>query len=496
MDNKTEISYVLIRWLFIRFLSLIYFFAFLSYLLEAKGLYGTEGILPVAKNISPDFFELPTLFLFWHSDSALISTGAFGLFFSILAFSGILTGPLLFLLWFLYLSIVNAGNVFMSFQWDILLLEAGFLAIFLSSWKPLDLHFQYFFSDKFFVDLGKPPVAVIWLFRFLLFRLMFASGLVKIKSGDETWHNLSALSYHYETQPLPTPGGWIMHQFPDWFQSFSTLSMFFIELIVPFLFFAPRKLRYIAGFLEIALQILIILTGNYCFFNLLTIALCLFLFDDNFIEKFTRGKFKPLLEKINNVFKPSRVRFLYLGPLLCLIIFLSLLQFPPDTNLPGPFYALARPFYPYHLVNSYGLFAVMTVDRPEIIVEGSEDGESWQAYQFKYKAGPLDRPPCVIQPLQPRLDWQMWFASLGEVYQNGWFVAFIEKLLEGSSDVLSLLDHNPFPDKPPRLIRARVYNYEMTDPGELLKTGNWWKRTFVKEYLPPVSLIKDRKQRQ
>lgn len=503
MDKKPEISYVFIRWIFLRFLSVIYLVAFVSFLIEAKGLYGESGIISINSQLSTlyanpaitDFFQLPSLFLFWHDDTALLAIPLIGIVFALLSILGIFTGPALFLCWIMYLSIINVGDIFMSFQWDILLMEVGFLAIFLASWKPLDFNFSWIVSNKSrlfpFINTGRPSIVIIWLYRWLLFRLMFASGIVKLRSGDQNWHNLTAMQYHYETQPLPTPIGWFLHQFPDWFQQLSTAGMFFIELLVPILFFAPRKIRYVAGAIQIFLQILILLTGNYCFFNLLTIALCLFLFDDSLVNKVTKSKFEKHLTEFSENFKPSKLRYLYLVPLTSIVILISLFMFPPGnrSNYPSALLPIIKAVYPFHLVNSYGLFAVMTTSRPEIIVEGSMDGKTWKAYEFKYKAGRLNRAPCVIEPFQPRLDWQMWFASLGNVYQNQWFVAFCQKLLEGSKDVTTLLEKNPFPEKPPKYVRARVFSYEMTDFGELTKTGNWWRRTYEREYMPPVSLI-------
>ena len=470
--------------------------------MQAAGLYGTNGIIPINETMSStthNFAELPTLFLFFHDDQALTTISTIGILASALAMLGIFTGPALFVAWLVYLSIVNAGDVFMSFQWDVLLLEVGFLSLFLATWKPFDLFYSEILQDLYestpaFFESGRPSIVVIWLFRLLLFRFMISSGLVKIMSGDQTWADLTAMKFHYETQPLPTPIGYFAHHLPGWFQMFSTAGTFVIELIVPFMFFLPGKIRYVAGAVQIALQLFIIVTGNYCFFNLLTIGLCLFLFDDSAVNKIVSGRLESKLKNLfQSEFKPNRLRYIYLVPLVFLTVNMSLFMTPILRQLassqPSFMLALVRCVYPFHLVNSYGLFAVMTTTRPEIVVEGSENGQDWKTYEFKYKVGPLNRPPPVIAPFQPRLDWQMWFAALGDdVYHSPWFARFCVKLLQGSSEVLSLMEDNPFKEKPPKFVRARLYDYKMTSFDELLNSGNWWRREYLHEFMPAISL--------
>lgn len=501
-----EQNHVLVRFLFIRLLSLIYFIAFLSFLLEARGLYGVDGILPIADFIESRFpnpysislLQYPSLFLYFHDDSSLVLLPALGMVASALAFAGVFSGPCLILMWLLYLSIVNAGQDFMSFQWDILLLETGFLSIFLASFKPLDLWFANIRKGQstWLVETGNPSKVMIWLYRWLLFRLLFASGLVKL--GDPTWDSFTALVYHYQTQPLPTVLGWLAYQMPHWFQVFSTALTLFIEILIPPLIFMGRKPRTIACAIQILLQVLILLTGNFCFFNWLTIALCLFLLDDNQILFCLSGFNNGLKEKVSEFVRitpaVSKLRLLLLGPLSCLILFLSCYNFIPLTPLGESFppvaYNLVQMAYPFHIVSGYGLFARMTTERREIVVEASYDGKEWRPYNFKFKPGALDGPPCLVAPLQPRLDWQMWFASLGDVEQNPWFVSFLERLLTGSKSVKGLLAAAPYPDKsePPLFVRARFYRYQMTDIEELISTGHWWKRTYIGLYVPPISL--------
>jgi hypothetical protein len=370
-------------------------------------------------------------------------------------------------LFVLYLSVASAGQVFMSYQWDALLLEAGFLAIFLGS-----------------------SLLVIWLFRWLLFRLMFLSGAVKLLSGDPLWRRFTALPVHYLTQPLPTTLAWYMYQLPAWFHRVSVGFVFLVELIIPFLVFAPRRVRALAGVPIVLLQLLIFLTGNYAFFNLLTVSLCIFLWDDVLVSRVLPKKSS---DRVLDGAKDSDRRVLRsaaCGTLAVAVIIVSGLQ------LAGTFWGfrwapaekVIHAVSPFEIVNTYGLFAVMTDSRLEIVIEGSNDGVTWFAYEFKYKPGDLKRRPIWVQPHQPRLDWQMWFAALGSYESDPWIIHFMERLLEGSPDVLRLLKHNPFPEAPPRYARALAYEYGFTTAAERKGNGQWWQRELKGIYVPAVSL--------
>jgi hypothetical protein len=444
--------------LFLKALGIVYLIAFLSFGLQADGLVGSQGVLPLGNCLrgmheamgARAFWYVPTVFWVNSSDLALRVAWIAGAALSIVLTLGYFRRACLVLLLVLYLSICTAGQDFWSFQWDILLLEAGFLAIFLDS-SP-----------------GRQ-----WLFRWLLFRLMFMSGLVKLLSGDSAWRNLSALAWHYETQPLPTPVAWYMFQLPGWFQKASTAVVLFVELLVPFLIFAPARLRRIAAFLLIGLQVLILLTGNYTFFNLLAIALCFFLFED--------GQAPPPENRIHRGVTIAVMGFVLIS---------SGLQFLEMFSFPLPPLALdyLSSISPLRIVNTYGLFAVMTTTRPEIVIEGSQDGDAWLPYEFRYKPGDLRRAPPWVEPYQPRLDWQMWFAALGSPQQNVWFYNFAVRLMQGSAPVLRLLASNPFPAGPPRYIRALVYDYQFTDLAARKSSGAWWRRELKATYLAPVSL--------
>ncbi len=493
-----------VRWIFLRGLALIYLIAFTSLWTQIDGLVGSKGILPTdqfmanatdqvkANGIGLDRYRLlPTLCWFSATDASLHWQCAAGVVLSVLVLVGIAPVPCLALLWLIYLSLSTVCREFLGFQWDILLLETGFLAIFFA---PRQLWPRR-------AREAPPSRIVLWLLRLLLFKLMFQSGCVKLMSGDTLWRNLTALTMHYETQPLPTWLGWYAHQLPLWFQKFSCAIMFGIELGIPFLIFAPRRLRMLAAASLASLQVLILLTGNYTFFNGLTLLLCVALLDDFFLSRpfaflGRRGDKagKPRTEPIRLLpsAAPCRWRRLATIPLAVLVIAITSLQlfatFRVRSPCLQPVAALERWIAPFRSLNSYGLFAVMTPSRPEIVIEGSHDGVKWLPYEFKYKPGDLKRRPAFVAPHQPRLDWQMWFAALGRRQDNPWFGKFCLRLLQGSPEVLALLEKNPFPQQPPRYLRATVYYYQFTDFAERRRTGNWWQRALPREYLPVVSV--------
>jgi predicted DCC family thiol-disulfide oxidoreductase YuxK len=433
-------SFVFVRSVFFRLLGLIYAIAFISFWVQAKGLIGSNGITPSA---IPDWL-LPLLCLL-------------GAAFGVVILLGIHAAPVFLVPWALYLVLFWHAQPWLGFQWDTLLLEVGFLA--------------------FFFALAATPF--IWLYRVLLFRLMFGSGLVKLLSGDEAWRGLTALNYHFETQPLPNTIAWYVHQLPAWLDRGAVLATFVVQLVMPFFIFAPRRLRYVAAFCFIGLESLIALTGNYTFFNLLSIALCLLLFDDRALS------FGRVVKPFIALARPLVLRFAT-ALFVCFILLLGL------SHLPGISMPTISPLEDLHLANRYGLFAVMTTRRVELVVQGSEDAETWRSYEFRYKPGEVHRAPPFVAPHQPRLDWQMWFAALGTYRSQPWLVAFASRLLQGSEEVSTLLETNPFPDAPPKFIRVVAYAYRFTDPVVKRDTGAWWMREYLGVYLPPVSLEQKR----
>ncbi len=474
------------RWLYLRLLGVVYLCAFASLGVQESGLYGSQGILPVHQYLDAvrdavggeRFLLVPSAFWLHSGDATLRAACVLGVVLSLLLVANLAPRLMLILLWALYLSWDTVGQEFLSFQWDALLLEVGFLSIFLApgGWRPR-------------LKTERPPSQLaLWLLRWTLFRLMFSSGAAKLASGDATWRNLTALTYHYETQPLPTVFGWYAHQLPVWFHQLCATGMFAIELAVPFLIFTPRRIRMLAAVLLIFLQALITLTGNYGFFNLLTVVLCILLLDDGYLRRFVPSWLAtptPILPD------RGRARTAMVAALAGLFVLVGLDQMlvrisPP--GLPTVVHHVSQRIEPFRLCNGYGLFAVMTTNRPEIILEGSDDRMHWKPYGFKWKPGPLDCPPTWSQPHMPRLDWQMWFAALGNYRQNRWFILFCRRLLEGDPEVQSLLAGNPFPDHPPRYLRASLYLYSFTDRNTRQATGQWWKRDRLGNYAPVMEL--------
>lgn len=466
--------YDAVSWIFLRGLGLIYFAAFASLAVQILGLVGSAGVLPLESFLRAAhkflgiaaYRIVPTIFWFNTSDTALLAGTVVGMALALLVVSGMAVRVALIGLFVLYLSYVYAGQAFMTFQWDALLLEAGFLAIFLTGGSRI----------------------VVWLYRWLLFRYLFMAGAAKLLSGDATWRNLTALEYHFETQPLPTPLAWYAAHLPHWLLVGATAATLVAEVGVVFLIFAPRRLRAAAAWCVLSFQILIALTGNYNFFNLLTMLLCLFLFDDATLRSALPARLVARVAK--RAPSPGRT-----ATTIAAVIALTVMpagmnrvwQLFFDAGLPVAD-TLTDAIAPLLIVNSYGLFAVMTTTRPEIVVEGSDDGQRWREYEFRYKPGSTSRRLPWNIPHQPRVDWQMWFAALGGPREAPWFSSFLRRLLENSPAVLSLLAANPFPDHPPQYVRATLYEYRFADAKMHAATGQWWVRREEGIYFPAVGL--------
>jgi lipase maturation factor 1 len=450
-------------WLFPRFLGGVYFFAFLSLLIQVRGLYGSSGILPISLYLKElrieagkDAYRIcPTIFWFNSSDRALVGWSLLGTLLSILLLAGGPPVPLLLLLWLLYLSYVSAGQEFLAFQWDTLLLEVGFMTIFLPLAAP------------------SPPL-VVFAYRFLLFRFMVSSGAVKLLSGDATWRDLTALCHHYQTQPIPNRLAWYAHQLPVSVQKLSTLATLVFELAVPVLALGPQPARVFCFLMMIFLQLLIFATGNFAFFNVLAMVLTLPLLDDSLVGAYVNlpaaSVYQPAAWVVSAIF--GIFLLLNLGQLVLLWYRLHWLH------------RLLAKLSPFMISNHYGLFAVMTTSRFEFVFEGSQDGNDWQEYEFRWKPGDPKRAPRQAAPHQPRLDWQMWFAALQPNYVEPWLKNLIVRLLEGSPAVLALLDRNPLPETPPKFIRLTVYRYSFTDAATRRSQGLWWNRSLAGRFKP------------
>jgi predicted DCC family thiol-disulfide oxidoreductase YuxK/uncharacterized membrane protein YphA (DoxX/SURF4 family) len=499
--------HVLVRALFLRLMGLIYFIAFASLWIQVPGLSGSRGIIPAeqvmgslreqadTQGVGFDRYRIAPTLCWWNaSDGFLRGQCVAGMGLAMLVVVGVSPAVCLLALWVLYLSMATVSQLFLGYQWDNLLLEAGLLAVFFApvrAWPSLRRE-------------GPPSRIALWLLRWLAARLMFQSGWVKLASGDPVWRDLTALNFHYETQPLPTWLAWYAHQQPAWLKKASVAGMFGVELVLPFLVFLPRRCRFVACGGFVLLQVAILLTGNYTYFNWLSIALALVLLDDAalqaLVRRFRRGAragvepHSPPAARAPSKFGRGLRAVRQAGLILLAAIvagtsFVQLaglaLRRAPDVP---PLIRLYQWLAPLRSFNQYGLFAVMTKSRPEIVVEGSVDGQTWLAYEFRYKPGDLAARPRFVAPHQPRLDWQMWFAALGNYRQNPWFVNFCYRLLEGSPEVLALLAKNPFPDRPPRYIRGALYDYHFTDAATRRRDGAWWRREFRGLYSPPIKL--------
>jgi len=484
----------MIAWVFLRLLGLVYLCAFWSLGTQILGLVGDHGIVPAqmylaaartwaaSQHIGIERYHLlPTLCWISTSDAFLRGLCLSGAALAVLLLAGVAPLVILPILWIEYLSLSVVCREFLSYQWDALLLETGVLAVGVAPLQWIDRPRR-----------GNPPPRIaVGLLLWLLFRLMLGSGLVKLASGDPTWRSLTALTFHYETQPIPTSVAFYAHQLPVSIQKVSTLVTLMIELAVPFFMLGPRRLR-LAGFAAfVSLQALIAITGNYAFFNLLAAALCVFLLEDRLPVKAA----DTADDRARAAAGPRRIAMAHRALVIVIaavVIPVSAYRFAASVGLLIPGGSLIEPaaefIEPFRSVNSYGLFAVMTTARPEIVVEGSDDGEHWLAYEFKYKPGDPKRRPPFVAPHQPRLDWQMWFAALGSSREAPWFESFCERLLDASPDVLRLIAYDPFDGHPPRYVRAVLYQYRFADLATHRREGVWWTREPAGEYLPAIQV--------
>ena len=493
-------TFLLSRWLFLRLLGGVYLIAFLSLAWQILGLVGEQGILPAGEYLAraeqvygtSAYRIFPTLAWLSASDAVLRFLCWGGAISAVLLIAGIAPMPMLVLLWVTYLSLDVAGQTFLAFQWDSLLLETGLLACFYAplQWAPR-------------LAAERPPSpAMRWLIWWLLFRLTFLSGMTKVVSGDETWANWTALTYYYETQPIPTWTSWYVHHLPDWLHTLSVGGMFFIELLVPLLILTPprwRGVRLSACALLVLLQFLIAATGNYGFFNLLTLVLCLTLLDDQLLRQvLPRRITDQVVETPDSPRDPWTWRVV-IAAVAVVIVTISSLTFVREVTrtVPGSRAVTPEPTLsehvlrwasPFRSINGYGLFRVMTTERPEIVIEGSQDGVVWVEYAFRWKPGDPMRRPQFVAPHQPRLDWQMWFAALDPRGAQHWLDTLLLRLLEGVPEVVALLGENPFPTGPARYVRLVYYQYHFSSASQKPETGAWWRREFLGYLTEPVSL--------
>ncbi|MFD3873275.1 lipase maturation factor family protein [Streptomyces sp. NPDC058623] len=470
MDWFTAPAYWPARIFFQRTLAGVYVLAFVGAALQFRALIGARGMLPVPQYVRyVPFRNAPSLFQLHYSDRLFAGCAWAGALLAAALAAGagdrVPLGAAMLMwavLWLLYLSVVNVGQTWYSFGWESLLLEVGFLAVFLGNART------------------GPPVLVLWLLWWVLFRVEFGAGLIKMR-GDACWRKLTCLYHHHETQPMPGPLSRFFHHLPKPLHRVECAANHVTQLVVPFLLFTPQPVASYAAAVMIATQLWLVLSGNFAWLNWLTIALSLSAVD------FTRFTGAPPAAA-------SRGAPLWYAVLVCAVTVLVLvLSRHPVANMVSRRQVMNRSYDGLHLVNTYGAFGSVGRIREEVVVEGTDDRTprpdgAWREYGFKGKPGDLRRMPRQFAPYHLRLDWLMWFAALSPGYARDWFGPFVERLLAGDRDTLRLLRHNPFPDAPPRFVRARLYRYRFTTGSEFRETGAWWHRTLVREYLPPTRL--------
>ncbi|WP_107659790.1 lipase maturation factor family protein [Nocardia suismassiliense] len=475
MDWFTAPEYWLSRLVFQRGLAVIYLIAFLGAAMQFRALIGERGMLPVPRFVARTPFRLaPSLFQLHYSDRffAVVAWAGVGLSAALVAGVADLV-PLWAamgmwaVLWAGYLSIVNVGQRWYGFGWESLLLEAGFLAIFLGN------------------DETAPPVLVLWLARWLLFRVEFGAGLIKLR-GDTCWRDLTCLYYHHETQPMPGPLSWFFHHLPKPLHRIEVAANHFAQLVVPFGLFAPQPVASVAAGIIVVTQLWLVISGNFAWLNWVTILLAFTVIDGSLMAKVLPVPEPPAL--------PSAPMW-FAGLVIACTVLTVVLSYWPVRNMLSRDQRMNMSFNAYHLVGTYGAFGTIGRTRPEVVFEGTTDSDvteqtRWQEYEFKGKPGDVRRLPRQFAPYHLRLDWLMWFAALSPFYARPWLLPFAERLLTNDRATLRLLRHNPFPDAPPKYVRAQLYEYRFTTRQELRRDRAWWQRTLIGEYLPPVTLEK------
>jgi hypothetical protein len=509
--DSRQLSHLIPRWIFLRALGLIYFSAFYSLLLQIRGLIGPEGVLPAQQYLQAvdrsipgftRFWFAPTLFWFSNNNHALISITVIGLIASLLVVANVWPRLTLLVCFVCFLSFVSAAGDFSNYQSDGMLLEAGFISL--------------FFSPRGFwpgLGVASPPSrASLFLLLWEWFRIYFESGLVKLLSGDQEWRHFTAMDEYYQNGPLPTWIGWYMQHLPHWFHAATVAATLTMELVLVLLFFLPRRFRIACFFIVTPWQIVVIATANYTFLNYLVLSQGFLLLDDQFLMRVLPQKWQPALlgpspaleqaptdeQEPDTQPEPPRKTWQHHASAIRLAVsavFLTWIFYVTTAELihmlwreaPFPSAPIAA-LEPFRIANQYGLFAVMTRGRYEIEFQGSNDGQNWTAYPFRYKPQALNQPPGIYAPYQPRFDWNLWFASLGDWRQNSIVPLTEEHLLTASPDVLALFAGNPFAQSPPKYVRAVLWQYWFTSMAEKRATGLWWRRQLLGLYAPVLTL--------
>ena len=474
-------TYWLTRFVLLRGMGFVYLAAFVSAALQATALFGETGLAPISNFITATqgnsvwsgFLNNPTLFHFFDSDAALLVVAWLGAALALLVLLGYANAILMFTLWILYMSYVNAGQLFYGYGWEIQTLELGFLMIFLT---PL--------VDGRAFPQRETPLPIIWLMRFFLFRFYLGAGLIKLR-GSECWDDFTCLFYHFETQPIPNPLSPIMHFLPEFILKFGALFAESLQVLGAFMVFYPRALRIAAGLIFLIFQSTLLLTGNYSFFNWITLIPALVLFDDRMLARVLPKKLvarADSAERNKKSIKPVQRNFIY--AVFAVLVWLSL---PVLNNLLSDKQIMNTAFNRWSLVNTYGAFGYVGTQRLELVVAGTADEEIdeytvWQEYEFVGKPTDISADLPIIAPYQPRIDWQIWFAAQSYPSEHGWLIHLLWKFLHNDPNALGLISYNPFPESPPRFIKIDRYLYEFDAPF----TGNTWKRTYLEPWMTPL----------
>lgn len=496
LNRRPVAAYWLTRFVLLRLLGLVYLVAFLVAADQIVPLIGHDGLLPADKFLqrvgqhfgssAAGFKNLPSVFWWNVTDPWLRGAAWVGVGLSSLVLCGFANALIMLLLWGLYLSFVHVGQLWYSYGWETQLLETGFIAVFLCPlWDPRPF------------ARTRPALVALWLYRWLIFRIMLGAGLIKIR-GDECWRDLSALFYHYETQPVPNPFSRLIHFAPAWFHKLGVLVNHVMELVAPWFVFVPGVARNVSGVLMAAFMGVLIVSGNLSFLNWLTIIPCVACIDDSVWRRILPTYLSECADRAAASQTRSGASRFAGGVFAAVVAWLSI---EPVKNLVSPKQAMNASFDRLHLVNTYGAFGTVGRERYEIVFEGTDDvmareSSHWKEYEFKAKPGDPKRKPPFISPYHYRLDWQIWFAAIPGVHYDlrtlptpqhyPWVVHFVWKLLHNDAGTLGLLARNPFPEAPPRYVRALVYRYKFASLAN--EDGQWWTRERVGNWLPPMSL--------
>jgi len=501
------------RWLFLRALGAIYFSAFFSLLFQVQGLIGPRGILPasqylniVARHYGAESHWLVPTALWWSASSTTLDALCWvGMTAALLMIFNLWPRPALAVCWLVFLSFIGGLQDFAAYQSDGMLLEAGFIALF-------------FAPGGIRPGLGAaspPSRASTFLLLWEWFRIYFESGLGKIASGDPTWRNLTAMDEYYQNGPLPTWLGWYAQHLPQRFHAATAGLTLFVELVLVLMLFLPRRFRLVLFCIVTPFELGIIATANYCFLNYLVLWLGVLLLDDEFLSavwRYARERRDAELARAeaaasigsataeqwpgqDAAFRLARMAipavclsWLFYGTVFWLVPPLCFVLHVPVLELPT---APVRLIQPFSIANRYGLFARMTWARYEIEFQGSDDNEHWIPFPFRFKPQDLDRAPLVYAPYHPRFEWNLWFAMLGTINESPWVASAEIRLLEASPPVLQLFAANPFAARPPKFIRAVIYQYWFTDLETKRRTGMWWRREYLGRFGPTLTLNPD-----